>query len=198
MDEVPSLGPPGGHYHRPCLASASIALLFPPVEINGHFMPMVAYAVHTASPAIKMGAERILVIGVRQNKQCRLNTQPVRPSFGRMLSLSLNSVLMDGIELDTERFQRINKTVSQLPEGAATTLRPLDLLNLTPSLDLGDIAYEEAHHLPGLVQYFVNGLGNDREAADLISYVLFEPPYTRRLLKLWYEDVVTKNQILDF
>ena len=182
------------------MASASIPLLFPPVEINGHFYADGSMRNYTPlSPAIKMGAERILVVGVRQNSHCKFDRTPVRPSFGRMLSLALNSILMDGIELDTERFSRINKTVSMLPKAAATSLRPIDLLNLSPSEDLGEIAYEEAHHLPCLVQYFVNGLGNDKEASDLISYVLSEPPYTRRLLKLGYEDVRDqKSEILKF
>ena len=54
--------------------------------------------------------------------------------------------------------------------------------------------------MPYLIQYFVNGLGRDAvSCADLMSYLLFTPKYTRTLIDVGYSDANKRiDEIEDF
>src|SRR5206468_1048962 len=114
------------------------------------------------SPAVRLGARRLLIIGLRQNKNmCELNIgREVRPTIGRVLSVVLNSVLMDTTEFDIERLGRINEIVRAVPENLRSTLpkHAIDFLHLTPSHDLGAAASEHFDRLPDLLRHLISGL----------------------------------------
>ena len=178
------------------MASAAIPILFPPVKIDGH--PHGDGAVRNYTPLsapIKLGARKLLVIGVRRQAP----PQPVsgeEASLGRIASVLLNSTLLDGVDLDLERLETINRL---LQAGATTPdehLEPVEALVLRPALDLGLLATEEAHHMPRMVRHLVGGLGRGKETADLISYLLFEGPFTERLRRLGYADTLARREEL--
>lgn len=178
------------------MASASIPIMFPPVMIDGH--PHGDGAVRNYAPLsapIKLGARKLLVIGVRR----KAPAQPVtgeQPSVGRIASVLLNSTLLDGIDIDLERLETINRL---LRAGGATPeehLQTVEAFVLRPQADLGVIAAEEAHHLPRLLRHLIRGLGEGKEVADLISYLQFEGAYTRRLRRLGYQDTIARRQAL--
>jgi NTE family protein len=186
------------------LASSAIPLLFPPVFINGCYYGDGSLRNYTPlSPAIRMGAEKLLIIAVKKKSMLaptpQHNGDYTKPSLGRTVSLVLNAVLLDAIELDYERAARINTTVQFLRPDAPTALRPLEMLMLRPSADIGNIAAQHEKSFPKTVRHLIRGLGSTNEASDLISYLLFEPPYINTLLELGYQDTMAqKAAVVDF
>lgn len=178
------------------LGSAAIPILFPPVRLGAHFYGDGSLRNYTPiSGATHLGASRVLVVGVRRASPVPVQETSANPSVARVVSSILNSVLLDAVDLDVERAERINRILTlleQVPGAAAREevagFRPLRVLQLRPSRNLGRIAAEEYARLPLAIRYLVRGLGSPEEAADLISYLHFEPAYTRRLLDLGYSD----------
>jgi NTE family protein len=157
------------------------------------------------SPALHLGAERVLVVGVRyENPSSARAESDEYPSLAQIAGNVLNSIFLDSLEADLERLQRINKTISlisadQLREGGVT-LRSVDVLVIAPSADLEKIAARHAHHLPSSIRFLLRGLGAfNRNGSNLVSYLLFEKPFCRELIDLGYKDAMhRKEEILRF
>ncbi len=189
------------------MASSAIPFLFGAVRLNReYFGDGSMRQIAPISPALHLGAERVLVIGVRQESTAQApRSEPAEyPSLAQIAGHVLNSIFLDSLEADLERLQRINKTVSllsaqQLQEGGVT-LRKVEVLVIAPSQDIGKIAAKHAHHLPRPVRFLLRGLGATRRSgANLISYLLFEKPYCRELIALGYADAMQRRaEILAF
>ena len=157
------------------LASSAIPILFPPVKIHGHYYGDGSLRNYTPlSPAIKLGADKIMVIGVRQTEKKIDERVQALPSLARVLSIMLNSVLLDAIDLDYDSLSRINETIGTSAEEREHGYRPIDLFMIHPSMDIGKIALEEMDHLPPNIAYLLKGLGTKKEAADLTSFLRSE------------------------
>lgn len=173
------------------MASTAIPLLFPPIRIGDHYYGDGSLRNYTPlSPAIKLGAEKLLVIGVRRKDTDLKDSVAQMPSLARILSVILNFVLLDAIDLDYETLSKFNDTLMSIPNPLATDVKPIQVCMLRPTQDIGHIAAEEVCHMPKLLRHMLRGLGSDAEASDLISYLLFEPAFTQRLTRLGYEDAV--------
>lgn len=176
------------------LASSAIPILFPPVLIDDHYYGDGSLRNYTPlSAGIKLGAEKLIIIGVRRDEHLQPPTNGRMPTFARVISLILNSVLLDAIDLDYERLNRINHTLTQLRSDGTTPLKPIKSLMIRPSCNIGEIAEEESGAMPKTVSHLIKGLGTKKEAADLISYLLFEPSFTTRLVKLGYDDTMNRR-----
>ena len=107
----------------------------------------------------------------------------------------MNAVFLDFLDADSERVERVNEMLALLPPGipAHGGLRPIKLLVLRPSRDLGKLSADLGEHLPRTLRILLRGLGSDRlTSPDFLSYLLFERPYIDRLLELGYEDTVAR------
>jgi NTE family protein len=175
------------------LASSAIPLLFPAVRIGAEFYTdgSVRQAAPLA-PAIHLGARALLAVsmGTRHAEHPR---PPARdyPSAAEVLGVVLHSIFLDALDADAERMERVNRLVAALPPGTPSPegLGTVQLLVLHPSRDLGDLAAGHLHALPRTVRLVVEGLGGQRvQAADFLSYLLFEPAYTALLEELGYDD----------
>jgi NTE family protein len=189
------------------MASSAIPFLFSAVKLNReYFGDGSMRQIAPISPALHLGADRVMVIGVRQEDNTDANRVQADeyPSLAQIAGHVLNSIFLDSLEADLERLQRINKTISLIPEHhlheGGVTLRNVDVLVIAPSEDLEKIAARHARQLPWTIRSLLYSLGAfNRKGSNLISYLLFEKPYCRDLINLGYKDAMQrKDEILRF
>jgi len=188
------------------MASSAIPFVFAAEKINReYFGDGSMRQIAPISPALHLGAERVLVVGVRHEIPVPSRRENAEyPSLAQIAGHVLNSIFLDSLEADLERLERINKTISLIPtdllrEGGVT-LRNVDVLVIAPSADLEKIAARHAHHLPRTIRFLLRGLGAfNRHGSNLVSYLLFEKPFCRELIDLGYKDAMhRKDEILRF
>jgi NTE family protein len=177
------------------LASSAIPILFPAQEVEGRYYGDGAVRqLAPASPALHLGAERLLVIGVSGNTSAmRQRDVEGYPSLAQVLGHILNSVFVDSLEGDVERLERINNTLRAIPhktrQQEGISLREVDVLKIYPSRPIDEIAAEHIKELPRALRFFLRGSGATRSpGASAVSYLLFEPGFTRALMSLGYQD----------
>jgi NTE family protein len=182
------------------LASAAIPLLFPAVHINREYFGDGALRqLAPISPALHLGAEKILVIGVSNEEEAYRERVDGYPSIAQTVTSVLNSSFIDSLESDLERLRRINKTISHIPPEIReknTTLRHVETLVIAPpSKVLDQIAINYAMDLPRSIRTFVYGSGaTKRGGAGVLSYLLFEGSYCKALIDLGYIDGMGKAE----
>jgi NTE family protein len=83
------------------------------------------------------------------------------PSVAQIGGHALSSIFLDALSVDVERLRRINHTLSLLPPEARqhTPLRPVELLVISPSQRLDDIAARHLSALPLPVRALLGGVG---------------------------------------
>lgn len=188
------------------MASSAIPFLFSPVKLNReYFSDGSIRQTAPISPALHLGADRVLVIGNRQSEP-RLErvSNPKLPTLGEIAGHTLNSIFLDSLDADIERLQRINKTVklidNQNREKHGVTLRQVEVQVISPSDDIGRMAADHAHELPWSIKTLLRGIGAySKTDSSFMSYLLFEKGYCNALIKLGYEDTLReKENILHF
>jgi len=185
------------------LASSAIPTLFPAVRINREFFGDGAIRqLSPLSPAIKLGADRILAVGVSSNKPGSppRDAAPSHPSLTQILAHILNSAFVDTLTNDMEALRRVNNLLPLIPperlqDEAALGLKPICLLDISPSQNLNTIAAEYFDDLPRALRLFVKDSGS----SSVLSLLMFEKRYCQRLIALGLHDAMAKEeQIRDF
>jgi len=189
------------------MASSALPFIFPAVRINReYFGDGSMRQIAPVSPALHLGAERLLVIGVgRQSRQSppRVQTDSY-PSLAQIAGHALDSIFLDGLEVDLERLQRINRTLSIIPpetlQKNGYPLRAVEFRVLTPSVPLEQVAAQHAHELPRVIRGLLRTVGAMKSTgSNLLSYLLFERTYCRALIQLGYRDAMAQqNDLLAF
>jgi NTE family protein len=186
------------------LASSALPFIFPPVHINReYFGDGSMRQIAPVSPALHLGADRLLVIGTGRDLppgQERVKSETF-PSLAQIAGHTLNSIFLDSLEVDLERMQRINRTIALVPpevlERNRYPLRHVDFRMLAPSEELERIALANAHELPRTIRILLQSVGAVRRSgANLLSYLLFEKSYCRALIRLGYEDTMRREDDL--
>jgi NTE family protein len=187
------------------MASIAAPLIFPPVLMGREYFGDGAMRQATPlSPAVRLGAKRLLVIGVRNEEQ---DPEPApdqvipHPSLGRIAGYMLDALLMDGLSSDLERLMRINEIVNEQPgrklHGDVANLKAIDALIIYPSQDVREIALRYVDEMPMSVRILMRMLGAmNYGGRQLVSYLLFESGYTQALIKLGYDDAVRRREEL--
>lgn len=186
------------------MASSAIPFIFPAIKLNREwFGDGSMRQLAPISPAIHLGAEKILVIGAGRMRENQERTKGENyPSLAQIAGHALSSIFLDGLAMDIERLQRINNTLAALPEpsSAGLSLRPIETLVISPSERLDHLAARHAKRLPRSLKLLLSGIGAmNRSGGALTSYLLFEQPYTRALVDLGYADTMArKSEVADF
>jgi NTE family protein len=190
------------------LASASIPLVFPPVKINREYFGDGAVRQSAPiSPALHLGASRVLVVGVSSTSVAAdevVRPHNVRPpTLAQISGHMLNSTFIDSLEGDIELLERLNQMGRLIPpelQPRGLGLKPVDVLVIAPSQPLDVIAARHRHELPKALRLFLRGPGATRSSgAGVLSYLLFEPGYCNELIELGYQDAMAKkSQLIAF
>jgi NTE family protein len=185
------------------LASSALPFIFPPVHINReYFGDGSMRQIAPVSPALHLGADRLLVVGVgRQQQQPERVQIEAHPSLAQIAGHALNSIFLDSLEVDLERLQRINRTIEMIPaealERSKYPLHQVEFRVITPSEELEPIAVIHAGELPPTIRLLLHMVGAMRRSgANLLSYLLFERSYCRALIRLGYQDTLARKDEL--
>jgi NTE family protein len=182
------------------MASVAVPFLFPPVLMGGEFYGDGAMReANPFSAAIHLGAERLLVIGTRNEARPLTAVPPLCPTFGQIFGYMLDSLFSDGLYSDLERLTQLNDIVAQVgPINAdGTRLRQIDMLVILPSRDLSEIARHHIGSLPRALRVLLRTMGAlNTGGGQLMSYLLFQDSFTRELIALGYQDAMKRSDDL--
>ena len=187
------------------MASSAIPFLFQPQKINREYFGDGSMR-QTApiSPALHLGAERILIIGNRMEKSPEPPrvSDPDYPSLGEIAGHAMDSIFLDSLDADIERLQRINRTIGIINENQkikhGINLRHVDVQMIYPSKDLGELAQQYAHELPWTLRALMRGVGAySKTNSSLLSYLLFERGFCNALIDLGYQDTQNKREEIE-
>lgn len=191
------------------LASSAIPLIFPAVPLYcydrcEYFGDGSMREVAPISPAIHLGASKVLVIGAGSigGPQRDIAEFSGYPSLAQVAGHAMSSIFLDSLSVDLERLSRINATLSLLTneQRNKTELRPVEMLAITPSQPLELIASRHVGSLPLAMRTMLSAIGaTERRGAALASYLLFESSYTRALIELGQIDTLSRrDEVLKF
>jgi NTE family protein len=191
------------------VASSAIPFVFPAtaLQVDGqteYFGDGSMRQISPLSPAMHLGADRIVVIGVGQPKRSGLGIDAPaqeRPGLSAVAAHAMASVFHDTLQADVEQAQRVTETLKRLPPEVAAVLpyRPIRVLAIQPSQSLDAVALKFVHELPASTRSSLGGLISDAGGASLASYLLFEPGFIGALINMGQRDAYARAaEIIDF
>jgi NTE family protein len=186
------------------MASAALPFFFPAIEVDGAWYGDGGIRLtQPLSPAIHLGARRIIAITTRYAKTREEADRPAivdYPPPAQVAGVLFNAIFLDQLDGDALQLRQINKLIEQQPENERMGLRPIELLVLRPSEDLGRLANHYEADLPKAFRFLTRGLGTkETRSNDMLSLVMFQTDYVRHLIELGQSDAAAKrDQIAKF
>ena len=185
------------------MASSSIPFFFPASRVDDQYFGDGAMRqLAPLSPAVHLGANRLLVVGTRTESPASPADGPrdSAPSPGHLLGFVLDSLFTDGLSMDLERLHQINQLMEAGEAGGGSSRRPIETLVIQPSIDPTVIAKKYVNALPRSFRRLLRTIGAlEARGGLLVSYLLFESVYTTELMKLGRKDAWAKrDEIISF
>ena len=189
------------------VASASIPFIFPATKLNReYFGDGSMRQMAPISPALHLGAERVLIVGVHKTaddvpKRVQVTSYP---PLAQIAGHVMNSIFVDSLDVDLERLHRINKTIKLIPSETLSennpSLKPVVSMMISPSVEINDIAQQHAMALPRVMRFLYRAVGAmGPNGSTLLSYVLFEASFCQALIDLGYADTMRqKDEVIEF
>jgi NTE family protein len=175
------------------MASAALPLLFPAVQLGDSWYGDGGIRLSAPlSPALHLGADRILAISpryARSSEEASTPTITKYPPPAQIAGNLFNAIFLDVLDQDVQRLESLNKVVARLPPEEREGMKPVDILLLRPSVDLGKLAAGFEAKLPRTFRFLSRGLGTrEMESPDALSLLMFQPDYLKRLIEFGEED----------
>jgi NTE family protein len=179
------------------MASASLPFFFPAVEVDGSWYGDGGIRLTAPlSPAVHLGATRIIAVSTRYARSRDEADRPAiagYPPPAQVAGVLYNAIFLDHLDGDALEMRRISDLIARLPPSDRDGLRPIELLMLRPSVDLGRLANEYEAELPRPFRFLARGLGTrETRSNDMLSLVMFQGDYIRRLLDLGEADATAR------
>ena len=184
------------------MASASIPIFFPAVQVGDSWygdggMRLVA----PLSPVLHLGASRVIAISTRyprNRREAGVAQIEGYPPPAQVLGVLMNSVFLDLLDLDAFRLERLNQLLERLPVEKRGGLRPVQLLMIRPSVDLGRLAGDYESQLPKAFRFLTRNLGTRRTVSpDSLSLLMFQPDYLKALIEIGEQDAEARVEEID-
>jgi NTE family protein len=184
------------------MASSSLPMLFPAVRVGTEWYGDGGVRLTAPlSPALHLGATRILTISTRYSRSREEADRPLTAGYpppAQVLSVLYNAIFLDLIDEDILRLERMNRLIDELPPSDREGMRLVEILVLRPSRDLGKLAGEFEPRLPRAFRYLTRGLGTRQTTSpDILSLLMFQIDYLRALVELGERDVEANKDRID-
>lgn len=175
------------------MASAALPFFFPAIEVDGRWYGDGGIKLTAPlSPAIHLGAKRILAVSTRYARTYAEADRPQITSYpppAQVAGVLFNAIFLDQLDGDALQLRQTNQLLAGRPEGERQGLRHIDLLVVRPSQDLGRLANEYEADLPKAFRFLTRGLGTrETRSNDMLSLVMFQPDYVKRLIDMGEQD----------
>jgi len=180
------------------MASAALPLFFPAVRLGDSWHGDGGVRLDAPlSGAVHLGASRILAISPRyEQSEEEANRHKISgyPPPAQILSHLMNSIFLDVLDRDARTLEIFNRLVRPLPVERRHGMRPVDILVLRPSEDLGLLAAKYEPRLPQAFRYLTRSLGTrESTTPDFLSMLMFQPDYLGRLLEIGERDALARG-----
>ena len=175
------------------MASSALPFFFPAIQLDEDWFGDggIRFAA-PLSPALRLGARRIIAISTRYRstpEEAATSVISGYPPPAQILGNLLNAVFLDALDEDVLRARRFNDLLTELPEDRRGGMQQVDMLVLRPSQDLGALAAEYEMQLPSAFRFLTRGLGTrETKSPDFLSLLMFQPDYLRRLIEIGEQD----------
>jgi NTE family protein len=184
------------------MASAALPIFFPAIKVaNAFYGDGGVRLAAPLSPALHLGAEKIIAVSTRyarSQQESDVAQVSSYPPPAQVLGVLMNAVFLDLVDQDAVRLERINRLLDNMPESAREGMRPLQLLVVRPSRDLGRLVAEYEPRLPPAFKFMTRGLGTrETRSPDVLSMLMFQRDYLTRLMEIGEADAEARAEEID-
>jgi len=184
------------------MASAALPIFFPAIKVgNAYYGDGGVRLAAPLSPALHLGAEKIIAVSTRYARtQAESDAAMVKeyPPPAQVLGVLMNAIFLDLVDQDAVRLERINRLLEGLPEDERDGMRPVQLLVVRPSRDLGKLVAEYEPKLPAAFKFMTRGLGTrETRSPDVLSMLMFQRDYLTRVMEIGEADAEARAEEID-